>query len=81
MAAVVVFRCDQCGDRSTSSSDVWLVRGMEDRAAVRCPGCGRLVVMPVGPFTFSTLLEIGVLVIGDAELELLREFENHNPPC
>lgn len=81
MAAVVVFRCDQCGDRSTSSSDVWLVRGMEDRAAVRCPGCGRLVVMPVGPFGCSLLMDNDVLIIGDAELALLAEFEEPPTTC
>ena len=81
MAAVVAFRCDQCGDRSVSSNDVWLVRGMKDRAAVRCPGCGRLVVMPGGPFGCSLLMANDVLIIGDAELAVLAEIENPPTAC
>lgn len=47
---------------------------------MRCPSCERLLVDDVSPSHFAQLMSVGVLIVGDAELELLREFEDPNPP-
>ncbi len=77
---IVRFDCEACGDTCTSTGDTWLIRGVGDQVAMRCRNCGRLVVADLDPATCRTLMDIGVLVIGVAELELLREFEDPNPP-